>query len=132
MSLAEVELPSNRKFGFFFTLIFFILSVYFYYNANVFWLNIFSGLAVLFLLLTLIRANVLLPLNKLWMQFGLLLGMVISPIVLGVIFFGIFTPIAFLMRIAGRDELGLKFKKTSSHWILRKEQIQSDSFKRQF
>ena len=74
----------------------------------------------------------LLPLNKLWMQFGLLLGMIVSPIILGLIFFGLFTPIAMLMRISGRDELRLKLTEKASHWISRGEPIKSESFKQQF
>ena len=66
------------------------------------------------------------------MRFGLLLGMIVSPIVLGIIFFGLFTPIAMLMRMSGRDELKLKFIQKASHWILRKEPIKAESFKHQF
>jgi hypothetical protein len=66
------------------------------------------------------------------MQFGLLLSKIVSPIVFGIIFFGLFTPIAILMRLWGRDELRLKFKRKTSHWISRSEPIQADSFKQQF
>ena len=79
-----------------------------------------------------IKADLLHPLNKLWMRFGLLLGMIVSPIVLGAIFFLLFTPIAVLMRLFGRDELRLRFKKQSSHWIKREKETQSQSFKNQF
>ena len=88
--------------------------------------------ALIFLLVTLVKSDALLPLNKLWMRFGLLLGMIVSPIVLGIIFFGLFTPIAILMRLSGRDELRLKFNQKASHWILRGEPIKSESFKHQF
>ena len=66
------------------------------------------------------------------MRFGLLLGMIVSPIVLGFIFFGLITPIAMFMRVSGRDELRLKFSQKASHWILRSEPIKSESFKQQF
>ena len=92
----------------------------------------FIAAAVIFLLVTLTKSDALLPLNKLWMRFGLLLGMIVSPIVLGVIFFGLFTPIATLMRLSGRDELRLKYTQRASHWISREEPIKSESFKRQF
>ena len=69
---------------------------------------IFSLIAVILLLIALIKPDLLLPLNKLWMRFGLLLGSFVNPLVLGIIFFGLFTPIAFLMRIMGRDELKIK------------------------
>ena len=98
--------------------------------------RLFQGMTYLlksiFLLITLIKSDALLPLNKLWMRFGLLLGMIVSPIVLGVIFFGLFTPIAMLMRLSGRDELRLKFTQKASHWISRGEPIKSESFKHQF
>ena len=132
MTFSEVELPSNRKFGFFFTFVFAIAAIYFHYSANVTWTNVFIAAALLFLLVTLIKSDALLPLNQLWMRFGFLLGMIVSPIVLGIIFFGLFTPIAMLMRLSGRDELRLKFTEKASHWILRGEAIKSEAFKQQF
>ena len=132
MKFSEIELPSNRKFGFFFTFVFVMVAAYFHYSANVSWAYVFIAMAMIFLLVTLIKSDALLPLNKLWMRFGLLLGMIVSPIVLGVIFFALFTPIAILMRVSGRDELRLKFAQKASHWISREEPIKSESFKHQF
>ena len=132
MIFSEVELPSSKKFGFFFTLVFALVAVYFYLNDSLTWGYYFSIAAVIFVVITIVKADFLLPLNKLWMRFGLLIGLIVSPIVLGVIFFGLFTPIAFMMRTSGRDELRLKFKNKTSHWITRSERIQADSFKNQF
>ena len=132
MKFSEIELPSNRKFGFFFTFVFAAAAAYFYYSTNVTWAYVFIAAALVFLLVTLINSDVLLPLNKLWMRFGLLLGMIVSPIVLGVIFFGLFTPIAILMRLSRRDELRLKYAQKVSHWISRGKPIKSESFKQQF
>ena len=132
MKLSEIELPSNRKFGFFFTFVFAAAAAYFYHAASITWAYVFVTVALIFLLITLIKSDVLLPLNKLWMRFGLLLGMIVSPIVLGIIFFGLFTPIAILMRLSGRDELRLRFSHKVSHWITRSEPIKSESFKHQF
>tara|TARA_B100000963_G_scaffold360726_1_gene392754 strand:- start:3527 stop:3925 length:399 start_codon:yes stop_codon:yes gene_type:complete len=132
MKFTKVELPSNKKFGFFFTLVFTFASVYFFFKDSSIWAYTFTLTSVILLLITIIKAEALLPLNKIWLRFGLLLGMIVSPIVLGIIFFGLFTPIAFLMRIIGRDELRLKFKDKTSHWISRNDLIQSDSFKQQF
>ena len=132
MKFSEVELPSNRKFGFFFTLVFAVAAAYFFYSIKLTWAYAFIAAALIFLVITLVKSDALLPLNKLWMRFGLLLGMIVSPIVLGVIFFGLFTPIAILMRLSGRDELRLKFSQKASHWISRNEPIKSDSFKHQF
>jgi hypothetical protein len=66
------------------------------------------------------------------MRFGLLLGMIIGPIVLGIIFFGLFTPYGVVMRILGRDELRLKLVKTKSNWILRSTTSSQTNFKQQF
>ena len=132
MNFSEIELPSNRKFGGFFTTVFAAVASYFYYLANFSWAYIFSIIALILMLITLIKSDALLPLNKLWMRFGLLLSMIVSPIVLGIIFFGLFTPIAILMRLAGRDELRLKFNPKNSHWISRSEPIKVESFKHQF
>ena len=132
MKFSEIKLPSNKKFGFFFTLIFAIATGYFYLNGSLTWVYVFGAAASSFFVVTIIKANTLLPLNKLWMKFGLLLGMIVSPIILGIIFFGLFTPIAFFMRLSGRDELHLKFKHKTSHWKSRSEPILADSFKNQF
>jgi hypothetical protein len=132
VKLSEIELPSNRKFGFFFTIVFAVTAAYFFYEANITWAYVFIAVAMIFLSITFIMSDVLLPLNKLWMRFGLLLGMIVSPIVLAVIFFGLFTPIAMLMRLSGRDELRLKCSRKASHWITRSEPIKSEAFKHQF
>lgn len=132
MKFSEVELPSNRKFGFFFTFVFAVAALYFFYASNITLAYVFVTVALIFLLITLIKSDALLPLNKLWMRLGFLLGMIVSPIVLGIIFFGLFTPIAILMRLSRRDELRLKFSNKPSHWIIRSELIKSESFKNQF
>ena len=132
MKFGNLDLPSNRNFGFFFTFVFAVTAAYFYYTENITWAYAFITIALSFLIVTLVKSDFLLPLNKLWMRLGLLLGMIVSPIVLGIIFFGLFTPIAILMRLSGRDELKIKFNKKSSYWITRSEPINSDSFKNQF
>ena len=132
MDINKIVLPSNKKFGFFFTLIFSLASLYFYLNNFNFIAYISIAFAIVFFILSIFNPDTLLPLNKLWMKFGLLLGLIVSPIVLGLIFFGIFTPTAFLMRLCGRDELRLIFKNKTSHWIARSQPIEPVSFKRQF
>ena len=132
MKLSEVELPSNRKFGFFFTLVFAVAAAYFFEAVKMTWAYAFIAAALVFLIVTLVKSDALLPLNKLWMRFGLLLGIIVNPIVFGLIFFGLFTPVATLMRLSGRDELRLKFTQKKSHWITRGEPIKSESFKNQF
>ncbi len=132
MNFSEVKLPSNRKFGFFFTFVFVLIAIYFFKSTIVSWAYIFVTVSLIFLFLTLVNADILLPLNKLWMRFGFLLGMIVSPIVLGIMYFGLFMPIAFVIQISGRDELRLKFNKKPSHWISRNESIKYSSFKQQF
>ena len=132
LRFSEIELPSNRKFGVFFIFVFAVAAAYFYNSDIEKWAFVFSATSVIFLFITLLKDELLLPLNMLWMRFGLLLGILISPIVLGIIFFGLFTPIAVFMRLSGRDELRLKLSKKASHWISRSEPLKSESFKQQF
>ena len=107
MSFTDVKLPSNRKFGIFFVIVFLVAGAYFLKENIVSTAFLLFGISIIFLIITLLNSELLKPLNKLWMYFGFLLGVIISPIVLEVIFFGLFTPIAVLMRLTGRDELKL-------------------------
>ena len=132
MKYAKIELPSNRKFGFFFTFVFLIIASYFFLSDGILISYAFFTLAAVLLLITFINEHALLPLNKLWMRFGQLLGILISPIILGVIFFGIFTPYSLLMRLFGRDELKLKLRKTKSYWKLRDQSMPQTNFRKQF
>lgn len=132
MKLPETELPSNKKFGLFFTFVFLVIAWrLFSHNAIVLGsLSVFAAIA--FCVISFVKAEVLLPLNKAWMALGLLLGMIVSPIVLGVIYFGLFTPISMIMRAMGRDELGLKMQTSGSHWKVRADTGTAGSFKNQF
>ena len=129
---SEIKLPSNKKFGYFFSAIFLIVATYFLYTSSKAVGYVLVIIALFFFITTLIKAKLLLPLNKFWMQFGLLLGMIISPIVLGIIFFGLLTPYGVIMRIMGRDELRLKIIKTNSNWKLRSMKSPQTNFKQQF
>ncbi len=129
---SEIKLPSNHKFGFFFTFIFLITATYFYFKDIYLAFYILGFVSLVFLLITIFTADKLGPLNKLWMNFGFILGKIISPIIMGFIFFLIFTPTGILMRLFGRDELLLKFKNKPSYWIKRNVDIQSNSFRKQF
>ena len=126
------KLPSNHKFGYFFTFIFLIASIYFYSIEINIAFYILGTCSIVLFLVTLFKAEILRPLNKLWMSFGLVLGIVVSPIVMGAIFFLIFTPIGILMRLFGRDELLIHFKTKPSYWTKRNEDIQSNSFRKQY
>ena len=92
LKLPKVQLPTNRKFGFFFAGVFALAGDYFLKESSIVAACIFLVLALTFFLVTEMKADLLLPLNKLWMHFGLLLGKIVSPIVLGVIFFGHLLP----------------------------------------
>ena len=128
----NIVLPSNQKFGYFFTFVFLITSIYFYFRENNMAFYVLGTCSIVFFLVALFKAEILKPLNKLWMSFGLVLGMIVSPIVMGAIFFLIFTPIGILMRLFGRDELLLQFKTKPSYWTKRNEDIYSNSFRSQF
>ena len=129
---ANIELPSNHKFGYFFTFIFLIASMYFFFKEIIIAFYVLGTCSIVFFLVTLFKAKILRPLNKLWMSFGLVLGMIVGPIVMGFIFFIIFTPISIVMRLFGRDELLLKFQTKASYWTKRNNDIQSNSFSKQF
>jgi hypothetical protein len=133
MKNTSIDLPSNKKFGFFFAVIFFIGALFFFYsNAQI--LSIVLGvIGLLFFATSLFKDSLLLPLNKLWMHFGKLLGMIVSPLVLAILFFFIFTPIAIGMRIFNRDELRLKPLDSSSFWKVRdQDSLSPRSFNQQF
>ena len=133
-SFENLKLPSNRKFGFFFTTVSALLGAYFLKEESNWIAYVMFAITMLFLLATLIKSDALLPLNKLWMQLGLLLGMIVSPIVLGIIFFGLFTPMSLLMKLFKRDELRLKLvADRNSHWKKRNaDDAQTNTFKHQF
>ena len=132
MKSTKIILPSNKKFGYFFSLVFSLLAIYFYFNNSSFYLlSIILG--VIFLLITIIKPEILLPLNKLWMRFGFLLSLFVSPLIMAIIFFGIFTPIGLFMRIIGRDELKLKYSKNISNWKKRESiNLFAIDFKKQY
>ena len=132
MRLSNLELPSNRKFGLFFAAVFFIVFLYFYIENFVEISIVFIFLSAVFFLIALFKADVLGPLNRLWMMFGFLLGMVVSPIILGMVFFGLFTPIAVFTKLLGRDELRLQTSSRATHWIDRKSEVHYGSLRNQF
>ena len=114
--MGDIKIGSNRSFGIVFFIVFLLIAIYPLINNE--GLRIWSIIiAIFFLILGLINSKVLTPFNKLWFKFGLLLGKIISPIIMGIIFFLVVTPIAFIMRIIGKDLLNLKFNKNKSYWI---------------
>ena len=116
-------MSSNRSFGILFFIVFLGIGLWPLKNNND--PNyIFLGLSTIFLILGIINSKLLYPLNKAWVKFGEILGMIIAPIVMGLVYFIILTPISLLVRIFGKDLLGLKYSKNlNSYWITRKKKI---------
>ncbi len=119
MTDSTPALPSNRKFGGFFTLVFAVLAWYLGRRWGLGWGVAAGGISVALALVSVAAPAWLTGLNRAWFRLGLLMGRVVSPIVLGLIFFGLITPVAVLMRLFGRDALRLKRSATDSHWIAR-------------
>ena len=112
----EVKIGSNKSFGIVFFIVFFIIAIFPLLSNNEIrlWSLIIS---IIFLILGLLNSKLLTPLNKIWFKFGILLGKIISPLVMGLIFFFVVTPIGILMRILKKDLLNLKFNKKTTYWI---------------
>ena len=115
----EVKLSSNKSFGIVFFIVFLLIGVYPLLKGSD--LRIWSLIiSFIFLVLGLINSKILTPLNRLWFKFGLLLGKFISPIIMGIIFFIVVTPIGIIMRLFNKDLLNLKFNKKETYWIDKK------------
>ena len=116
MNRNDIKIGSNRSFGVVFFIVFLIISIYpLLNNENIrIWSLVIS---IIFLILGLLNSKLLNPLNKIWFKFGLLLGKIISPIVMGIIFFFVVTPIAILMKLLRKDLINLKFNKNKTYWI---------------
>ena len=112
----EIKISSNRSFGIVFFIVFLIIAIYPIFKSEDvrLWSLVIS---IIFLILGLINSNFLAPLNKLWFKFGIFLGKIISPIIMGIIFFLVVTPIGFIMRLSGKDLLNLKYSDYKSYWI---------------
>ena len=116
MNLKNIKISSNRNFGVVFFIFFMIISLFpLFKDGNVrVWAVV---VAIIFLILGLLNSSVLSPLNKIWFKFGVLLGNIISPIVMGIVFFIVVTPISLLMKALGKDVLNLKKNTNKSYWI---------------
>ena len=112
----DIKISSNRSFGIVFFLVFLLIALYpLIFGGEI---RIWSiSISLIFLILGLLNSNVLTPLNKIWFKFGIALGKMISPIVMGIIFFLVVTPIAITMRLLRKDVLNLKYNKEKSYWI---------------
>ena len=112
----KIKLPSNRNFGIVFSIVFLIIAIWPILNQNE--IRIWSMIiSLIFLILGLINSKFLSPLNKAWFKFGLILGSVIAPIVMGIIFFFVVTPTGLIMKALGKDILALKRNKNNTYWL---------------
>ena len=112
----KIKPGSNKSFGIVFFIVFFIIALYplIYKEELRIWSLVVS---IIFLILGLINSKILSPLNKIWFKFGLFLGRIISPLIMGMIFFFVVTPIGYLMRLIGKDLLNLKYNDNKTYWI---------------
>ena len=127
---SKIKMNSNRNFGLVFFIIFLILGLWPITNGEEIriWLIL---LAFIFLILGIMESKLLSPLNRLWFKFGIMLGAIVAPIVMGAIFFIVVTPIGIVMSIIGKDLLNIKHdKKKETYWIKRIKP--TGSMKRQF
>ena len=112
----DIKISSNRNFGIVFFIVFLLVAVYPILKGND--IRIWSLLiSFVFLILGLINSKLLTPLNKLWFKFGLLLGKIVTPLIMGFIFFIVVTPIGILMRLLRKDLLNLKYDEKKTYWI---------------
>lgn len=129
----NTHLSSNYSFGLFFSIIFIILGIYFFYLNLINYSYMIFGTSFIFAIITIFKSSLLGPLNNLWIKLGLIIGYILTPIILGVFFFAIFTPVSIFTRMFGRDELSLKYKKNDSLWKVYKDvEGKSFSFLNQF
>ena len=115
----NIKISSNRSFGIVFFIVFLFIALYpITYSEDIrIWSLIIS---FIFIILGLLNSKILTPLNKLWFKFGIFLGKIVSPLIMGVIFFFVVTPIGLIMRMLGKDLLNLKQNKNKSYWIEKK------------
>ena len=113
---SETNTSSNRSFGIVFSIVFLIIAIYPLINDED--IRIWSlVVSIIFLILGYFKSTILTPLNSLWYKFGIFLGRIVSPIILGVIYFFIVTPTSILMRLFKKDLLNLKFSNNNSYWL---------------
>ena len=120
---------SNRSFGLLFFVVFFLIGIWPLFKENDYrlWSLIIS---IIFLILGLLNSKLLKPLNNLWIKFGEILGKIIAPIIMMIVFFIVLTPLSFIVKLFIKDLLNIKFVKNNSYWISRKKDI--GSMKKQF
>ena len=132
MKFPKVEkISSNRSFGLLFFIVFIVIA-FWSFRGHIEQIKFWSlGLSLIFLILGLLNSKLLTPLNKFWHYLGLGLGLIVSPIVMGLIYFLVVSPIGFIMRLIGKDLLKLKYDKSIKSYWINKEKLKS-TMKNQF
>ena len=114
--MSDQKINSNRSFGIVFFLVFILIAFYPIINQGE--VRVWSiFISLFFLILGIMNSSILTPLNKLWFKLGIFLGKIISPLIMGIIFFIVVTPIGLFMRLIGKDLLNLKLNNDKSYWI---------------
>ena len=127
--MKKKSINSNKSFGILFFVVFFLYGIWPILSSNE--IRIWSLLmGIIFLILGLLNSKLLTPFHNLWLKFGTLLGSIISPIVMFLVYFVFITPLAVIIRLFGKDLLGKKFNKSPSYWIKREKNI--GTMKKQF
>tara|TARA_B100000674_G_scaffold376573_1_gene319058 strand:- start:218 stop:601 length:384 start_codon:yes stop_codon:yes gene_type:complete len=117
--MEEIKIGSNRSFGVIFFVVFLLIALYPVINNGE--IRIWSLItSIIFLILGLLNSKLLNPLNKIWFKFGIVLGKIISPLIMGIIFFLVVTPTGLIMRLIRKDILNLRYNQNSSYWIEKK------------
>jgi len=131
LNKSKIQISSNRSFGIVFSIVFFIIA-FWSFRGDFSQIKILPLLiSIVFLIMGLLNSKFLTPLNKLWIKFGYLLGSIISPIIMGLIFFLVVTPTGIILRILGKDILNIKQKSNkNSYWIKKDKRI--SKMKQQF
>ncbi len=114
--MSDVKISSNRSFGVVFFVVFLLIALYPVINNEE--IRVWSLIvSLVFLVLGLLNSKILNPLNQIWFKFGVLLGRIISPFIMAIIFFFVVTPIGLIMRTLGKDILNLRYNTKKTYWI---------------
>ena len=132
MKFLNIQLPSSRKLGFLLSIVFANIAVYFLYFKSLAITLTFLFASFLFVILIFVKPNLFFHIKTLWMKLIDLFSLIISHLFMGIIFFGLFTPCAIIMRILGRDQLNLKQNNKNGNWVYRSKNKFQNNFKQQF
>tara|TARA_B100000749_G_C18305227_1_gene414331 strand:- start:165 stop:548 length:384 start_codon:yes stop_codon:yes gene_type:complete len=127
--MKKKSINSNKSFGILFFVVFFLYGIWPILSSNE--IRIWSlSMGIIFLILGLLNSKLLTPFHNLWIKLGTLLGRIVSPIVMFLVYFVFITPLAVIIRLLGKDLLRKKFNKLPSYWIKREKNI--GTMKKQF